>query len=181
MNRSPLRSRDHLATVTVILVHFCQERYTTLLRLQHVHTKKPSLRSPMFMIHPVFNRLQLAGEIDYSLSQRSYHITLLRGLTAKGLAKVCVDLYRTLARAEASEAEKVESAATTRIREIRLHCSDGESAGERRPRPLSIRLRVSDADSYERFSCGEALVSKSGAFEHCTSIRHWLFPLRCRR
>ncbi|CAM9502752.1 unnamed protein product, partial [Sphacelaria rigidula] len=54
-------------------------------------------------------RLQLEGEVDYSLSQRSYHITLLKSLTARGLESICLDLYRTLAGAESSEARKVES------------------------------------------------------------------------
>lgn len=45
--------------------------------------------------------------MDYSLSQRSYHITLLKSLTARGLESICLDLYRTLAGAESSEARKV--------------------------------------------------------------------------
>lgn len=47
------------------------------------------------------------GEVEYSLSQRSFHVTLLRGLPATELEEVCQRLHRTLSRAEALEAEKV--------------------------------------------------------------------------
>lgn len=52
-------------------------------------------------------RLQFMGEVEYSLSQRSFHVTLLRGLSATELEEVCQRLHRTLSRAEALEAEKV--------------------------------------------------------------------------
>lgn len=47
------------------------------------------------------------GEVEYSLSQRSFHVTLLKGLSATELEEVCQRLHRTLSRAEALEAEKV--------------------------------------------------------------------------
>lgn len=47
------------------------------------------------------------GEVEYSLSQRSFHITLLKGVSTAELNEACVKLHRTLARAEALEAEKV--------------------------------------------------------------------------
>lgn len=52
-------------------------------------------------------RLQFMGEVEYSLSRRSFHVTLLRGLSPAELDKACVDLHRTLAMAESLEAEKV--------------------------------------------------------------------------
>lgn len=54
-----------------------------------------------------YRRLQLMGEVEYSLTQRSFHVTLLRGLSRVDLDKACVELHRTLSRAEALEAEKV--------------------------------------------------------------------------
>lgn len=53
-------------------------------------------------------RLQFMGEVEYSLSQRSFHITLLKGVSRAELEEACVKLHRTLARAEALEAEKVD-------------------------------------------------------------------------
>lgn len=54
-------------------------------------------------------RLQLAGEVEYSLTQRSFHVTLLKGLSPTELEDTCVKLHARLARAESSEAAKVKS------------------------------------------------------------------------
>lgn len=60
-----------------------------------------------FALPLLTGRLQFMGEVEYSLSQRSFHVTLLRGVSAAQLEEVCQCLHRTLSRAEASEAEKV--------------------------------------------------------------------------
>ena len=52
-------------------------------------------------------RLQFMGEVEYSLSQRSFHITLLKGVSTTELEEACIELHKILARAEALEAEKV--------------------------------------------------------------------------
>ena len=47
------------------------------------------------------------GEVEYTLSRRSFHVTLLRELSSDELEKACVELHRNLAKAESLEAEKV--------------------------------------------------------------------------
>ncbi|CAM9302386.1 unnamed protein product [Discosporangium mesarthrocarpum] len=53
-------------------------------------------------------RLQLNGEIEYTLSDRSFHVTILRIVGAPEVNEIAMGLHRQMAMAEASEVNKVE-------------------------------------------------------------------------